>query len=469
MTKSICRFVLSPVLLLPVLIGSNAGAATITVNTLRDTLQSDLRCSLREAIANAKGDERTFPECAKGAGSDTIRFLLDGTIVLNEGLGALEIFDSKGLTIDGRGRKITISGNDKIGVISVSGDTKLALEYLTVVHAKSEDGAIRNGGMLTVRYCTLSQNTNEDLFGGAISNSSGYAMIIGSTLSGNHAKSGGGVYSSGGEIALINSTFSDNTAEDGFGGAIFSWNGKVDIFNSTIYGNSAEAGGGLYNYTSSHARIFNSILANDAGGDCYNADGSVVYLGGVNLIEDGSCEAASPNLTGDPKLRPLANNGGPTQTFALLEGSPAIDAGDDEVCAKEYGANNLDQRGIPRPQGTHCDIGAVEAVQSSEGLASSIVGFFDKSVADGSLKGIGSAIVAEFALKEFRRELVSDEAYIRANAKARACSGLDKTFREIHFGGPMDFTILQLVTGKNAGVLAAQIQVLIEKFGCPKR
>jgi len=464
--KSIYRFVLCPVLLFPALIGSNASAATINVTTLRDTVEDDHRCSLREAIANANDNGRNFQECAKGSGSDTIRFLVSGTIVLNEGLGALEIVDSNGLTIDGRGRKITISGGGKIGIISVNGSSKLDLEYLTVANASGPDGAIRNSGELNVKYCTFSKNRNEDGFGGAISNSSGYAMIIDSTFSENHAKYGGAVYSSGGEIAFFNSTLAYNAAENGFGGAIFSKD-KLDIFNSTIYGNSAEAGGGIYNYTSSHARILNSILANDAGGDCYKVDDSIVYLGGVNLIEDGSCETTSPNLTGDPKLGPLANNGGPTQTFALLEGSPAIDSGVDEVCAKKYGANNLDQRGIPRPQGSHCDIGAFEAVQSSEGLAASILGFFDKSVADGSLKGIGLGTWAEWNLKKFREELVSDEAYIRANAKLRGCLGLHNTLQDIHSAGPVQFS--QRVTGKGAAVLATQIQVLAQTFGCPNR
>jgi len=64
-------------------------------------------------------------------------------------------------------------------------------------------------------------------------------------------------------------------------------------------------------------------------------------------------------LHGDPNLGPLANNGGSTQTFRLLPGSPAKDAGDDATCAASP-VNNLDQRGVTRPQGSHCDIGAIE-------------------------------------------------------------------------------------------------------------
>ena len=94
----------------------------------------------------------------------------------------------------------------------------------------------------------------------------------------------------------------------------------------------------------------NSILANSAGGgDCYNS-GSI-STNSHNLIEDGTC---SPDYTGDPLLGPLVDNGGPTETMALLPGSPAINAGDNATCEV------TDQRGVSRPQAGRCDIGAYE-------------------------------------------------------------------------------------------------------------
>ncbi len=74
--------------------------------------------------------------------------------------------------------------------------------------------------------------------------------------------------------------------------------------------------------------------------------GSPYILGDHNLVDDGS-PACLPLLTGDPQLGPLAANGGPTLTMALLPGSPAIDAGDDANCPA------TDQRGVTRPQGAH--------------------------------------------------------------------------------------------------------------------
>ena len=78
-----------------------------------------------------------------------------------------------------------------------------------------------------------------------------------------------------------------------------------------------------------------------------------------NLVEADESELCSASLSNDPMLNPLADNGGPTQTMALQEGSLAIDAGDDAVCTVAP-VNGVDQRGVERPQGTHCDIGAYE-------------------------------------------------------------------------------------------------------------
>ena len=100
--------------------------------------------------------------------------------------------------------------------------------------------------------------------------------------------------------------------------------------------------------------IQNSIAANSSGRDCKLPQATTVIN---SIIEDGSCNTSA--LSVDPKLGPLADNGGPTKTHALYIGSPAIDAGDDTICANSP-INNLDQRGEARPVGVHCDIGAYE-------------------------------------------------------------------------------------------------------------
>ncbi len=97
----------------------------------------------------------------------------------------------------------------------------------------------------------------------------------------------------------------------------------------------------------------NTIVANSpTGGNC---SGTITDGGGNLSYPDTTC----PGINADPMLGPLQNNGGPTETMALGPGSAAIDAANDAICAAAP-VNNLDQRGIARPQGAHCDIGAVE-------------------------------------------------------------------------------------------------------------
>ena len=130
--------------------------------------------------------------------------------------------------------------------------------------------------------------------------------------------------------------------------------------NSTFAGNS-----GVAIFNDGTLTVSNSIVA--PGGDCTNSEGSSVS-GGHNLIEDatnscGLTNGVNGNLVGvDPLLGLLANNGGPTQTIALQPGSPAINAGDSEVCANPP-VNGIDQRGFVRPGigHTQCSIGAYEA------------------------------------------------------------------------------------------------------------
>jgi hypothetical protein len=127
---------------------------------------------------------------------------------------------------------------------------------------------------------------------------------------------------------------------------------------STFFGNTAgDAGGGIHSYFGTTI-LFNNIIANSPNGsDCDHLGGSSIISNGYNLDSDGSCGLTSigdlPNT--DPQLDALADNGGPTMTHALLPGNPIIDAGN---CA---GGPVTDQRGVPRPRGDNCDIGAYES------------------------------------------------------------------------------------------------------------
>ncbi len=171
-------------------------------------------------------------------------------------------------------------------------------------------------------------------------------------------------------MVISNSTLSGNVAWRsglfGFGrGGGISNRGKTIVSNSTISGNTANAnsGGGINNYVGYSVTLQNSIAASNSGSNCLGG----VTSNGYNLSSDGTCNFGnSGDLNNhDPMLGPLQNNGGPTQTMALLPGSPASDAGNPSGCTDGQGQLlKTDQRGLPRPDKEDkigCDMGAFES------------------------------------------------------------------------------------------------------------
>jgi hypothetical protein len=216
--------------------------------------------------------------------------------------------------------------------------------------------------------------------GGGIAETGGNAsayVITRSTLSGNSANATTGRAQGGAFVALAdstvtirNSTISGNTLStpnvQAEGGAIANLGASVFFLsNATVTNNTGKTGGGLFQTGGGSITLRNSILAGNnastAGVDCAGPIASQ----GHNLVGTSSgCvfAAAVGDLVGaSPNLGPLANNGGPTQTHILNAGSVAIDAGDPGVPGSGGTAcEATDQRGITRPQGIRCDIGAVE-------------------------------------------------------------------------------------------------------------
>jgi predicted outer membrane repeat protein len=160
-------------------------------------------------------------------------------------------------------------------------------------------------------------------------------------------------------MTLIDCTVANNTAT--FGGGIDS-EGVLTLLGSTVAGNSADAGGGINDEGEMTAA--NSIIAGNTSDDIETA-GTPVNSLGFNLVgeTDGSAGWISTDLTGtvakplNPKLGPLANNGGPTQTLLPQPGSPAINHGSNALVPAGL---TTDQRGLPRIVGGTVDIGAVE-------------------------------------------------------------------------------------------------------------
>ncbi|MGH7790042.1 MAG: choice-of-anchor Q domain-containing protein [Candidatus Binatia bacterium] len=266
----------------------------------------------------------------------------------------------------------------------------LQLRNCTITGNRAADvgGGLHNKGILSMMMTTVSQNTTGTDKGGGVSNFN-KATIILSTIAGNTAVGAGGGIENAGGMTLTHSTISGNTGENGggihnvgdlhmtdatialntarkSGGAIVneqngSLTGSLKGNGLTIAANKAADRGGVVTITPATLKLANSILAGNIPGAC----GGVLLSAGYNLIQDKGCRIAG-SLTGvirdtDPKLGPLADNGGPTQTMALLAGSPAIHAGNPATPGSGKGAcEQSDQRGIARPSGVACDVGAFE-------------------------------------------------------------------------------------------------------------
>jgi hypothetical protein len=315
--------------------------------------------------------------------------------------GGLGILDGT-LSIVGAGaRQTIIDGNHLDRVFSIGIPATASISDLTITGGDATGGntskeidmggGVYNTGTLTMDHVAVVGN-HADGGGGIFSIPGSYITIRDSLIAHNTAYEAGGIrFDGGGE--LINSTVTDNAllplpnesylqdpkllsalADEltGYGGGIdFRGGNNLDIVNSTISDNHAIKGGGGLNSAQSYAAVspdtsigitllLNTIIAgntsNAGGGDC-NVEDNIIQSEGHNLASDGSCFLTAPgDLPGrDPLLGPLAYNGGPTETQALLRGSPAIGAGATQGCPQ------TDQRGVARRQGA-CDIGAYQYV-----------------------------------------------------------------------------------------------------------
>ena len=288
-------------------------------------------------------------------------------------------------------------------VFIIFANINVAISGVTIRHGHGTGGAgiFNSGETLTLNDCTITENrTGPGAAGGAIFNSGGGTLtVINSTISNNTAASAGGIGIFDGTVTVINSTISNNTASDLGGGFINQQPGaSLTLINSTVSGNTASEtfGGGGIAIVDGTAELVNTIIANNpSGGDCgfFSTSVSLTSLG-HNLDGDNTCNLNSAgDLSGvNPLLGSLQDNGGPTETHALLPGSPAIDGGNPAPPGSGGNAcEATDQRGISRPQGTACDIGAFELVElfvahfgSGGGLQSDVVVFNPSSTASAS-------------------------------------------------------------------------------------
>jgi CSLREA domain-containing protein len=287
-----------------------------------------------------------------------------GDGIYNEG-GEIRVLDSSVSANTLSGIESFISGATVDIIIARSKFVKNGFSGIGAINAKLEinQGSFRenaasgirmNGGSLTMDHSEVVGNHTGGN-GGGIAGYNIEGEIRNSTVSGNTAgASGGGLYlwalMMGSGVNLNNITISGNTAGT-LGGGLHADMGPIRLNNVTIAKNAAPASGGLQNAVA--AALTNTILADNSGGNCLGMPTSL----GNNLDDGVSCAFSGPNdISGLPaNLGPLADNGGGTFTHALLPGSAALETGNDATCLA------ADQRGVGRPKGLHCDIGAFEA------------------------------------------------------------------------------------------------------------
>lgn len=279
------------------------------------------------------------------------------------------------------------------GLLNVSSGNALVDSSLITnnnVGLASSGAGVGSSGTLTIRNSTLSDNTlGRSADGGGLS-TFGTTVIIDSTISGNGDRFG-------------NPNPVPNPSIDTVGGGISVFDGSLTLINVTVTDNIdsrsgsslVASAGGVFVRSGGAAAVLNSVIAGNTSVNSGRDDVSGSFLSdGYNLIGDGTGSTGfngPEDLVGtggspiDALLGPLQDNGGPTPTHALSVLSPAIDTAD-PACQ----APRTDQRGVARPQGQACDMGAFE-LTTAEAIADLIGDVEDLNLG----KGISNSLIAK--------------------------------------------------------------------------
>ena len=362
--------------------------ATFTVTTTNDVINAvDGLTSLREAIIDANSFAGA-DEIILGPGTYTLTLGSAGEDSANEGdldiLSNITITgaDSATTIIDAGGivggdrvfdldlgaslamSDVTVQGGDantggnggRGGGFYIATGGLLTLDNVVVQNnlSSGEGAGIYSKGLIKLADVTIANNTAAGDGGGIYNIATAASTLDGVTFNGNLANNGGGIYNVG-TLNLSNATLSGNTATT-FGGGIHN-TGTMTLDNNTITLNNASVGGGIF--ADGSETITNNIIAGNSASASNEINGTIDTSGGYNIIGDGAGDSTGGSgydvndiLDTDPMLGALQDNGGPTQTHALLSGSIAINGGIDLL------APNSDQRDQIRIGTT--DIGAYE-------------------------------------------------------------------------------------------------------------
>ncbi len=321
----------------------------IVVDTTREGNDGECNndCTLREAIGLANSSAGSYVQVPPGVYRISSPLALQDDYVFGAQLGGGGFSSGARTTVidaRGSGRAVEVSGtNNWLSGVTVTGG-----------RADVGAGALVPGGATLFLYNVIMTDNVATAGGGAVATAGGLSVFR-SVLDGNRAGSGGGILVQDGGIAQVfNSTLSGNTATVA-GGAISS-SDETTLLNATVANNNAPTGGGVHwAGTVATATFWNTIVAGNAGGAC---GGAISQRTGweANIVDDASCQLTGAEGTQgvDPRIGPLRNNRGPTDTHALLAASPAINAGSANLCS----ISSADQRGATAVG--QCDIGAFE-------------------------------------------------------------------------------------------------------------
>jgi hypothetical protein len=341
---------------------STDGGTGLPVITGRVTVQGSGATIQRSAAAGTAAF-RIFDVAS--AGSLTLSSVTLSNGLANNGVqGGGAIYSHGTLSVSGS----TFTGNSSPATTGTSGGAINSSGTLTVTtstftgNTAQEGGGVFNQKTATITNSTFTNNKATIYGGGALLNAAGTETVTGDTFVGNTGP-GGGAIDNDTTLNIADSTFYNNTGGSNGGGAVENF-GATTIKQSTLAGNASPYGANILNYTGFTLSISMSIVSGGLSGS--NCGGQApITDAGYNIDSSSSCgfSASQHSMSNtQPQLDALSANGGPTQTMALPAGSPAVDA----IPASTLGCTgSTDQRGISRPQGSGCDIGAYELVVTS--------------------------------------------------------------------------------------------------------
>jgi len=379
-------------------------------------------CTLREAIAAANGNGE----------SDTITFDLD----------------------DGN-REIPLSG-EQLEIANDADDPDLTINGDVDGDGTPDITVDAQGGSRVFLIASGADATLQGL------------VITGGNAFSSDGFNGGGILNDGGMLTVTSSAIDSNSAQ--FGGGILN-DGLLTVTSSTISGNNNSSslfGAGIRQEPGGTLVSNGAIITGNSPGDCFF--GTITSLG-FNLEGGTSCGFTAPGdqqnvavadvLVTDVSGPLLADNGGPTQTIALLDAddNPALDAIPFADCDVD-----TDQRGVSRPQPAdgNCDIGAYELVQDASVTIAGVIELFDDAVADGTLMGAGPGKSPPNRLNALRNMLLTAGDRLEQGEVDAACRQLqDVADRTDGAFPPPDFA-----QGPAAPDLLDAITELQDELGC---